>query len=199
MTRHYFWRTLVNCVLPTTFLCLAAVSAWFGPENNLSNTIFGLPAVYIGLALICVALTSIFRAHFNDSVADSLVWAGIFVSGLALISFFAFLHGSQGILCTAPICPDTFTASVSDPRFATPIGASHAAGWIAPDTTEPTVQVDMGVASAVYYSTVTFTTLGYGDFQPVPRMRTLAGIEASIGYGYLGMVIGLLINWGDRR
>lgn len=34
---------------------------------------------------------------------------------------------------------------------------------------------------AVYFSVVTFTTVGYGDFQPVPDMRLMVSIEALIG------------------
>ena len=43
--------------------------------------------------------------------------------------------------------------------------------------------------NALYYSTVTFTTLGYGDFQPQGRLRLVAAIEA-----ILGLLMGAMIT-----
>ena len=199
MPQHHIWPTIVNCLAPACFLCLAALFAGLGAENILSNRILGVPAIYLGLALICVALFSIFRSHFNHSVDDRLVWLAIFVSGIALILFFALLYRTEGILCTAPLCPGTSTVMLSDPRFLTPIGTAHSGDWLPVTPGSGVVQLDQGFVSGLYYSTVTFTTLGYGDFQPVVRMRTIAGIEALIGYGFLGVVVGLLIDLGNRR
>ena len=53
--------------------------------------------------------------------------------------------------------------------------------------------------TSLYFSIVTFTTLGYGDFQPQPDMRLLAATQAILGYIYLGLVVGLLIDTGARR
>jgi len=50
-----------------------------------------------------------------------------------------------------------------------------------------------GFWSYLYFSVVTFTTLGYGDFYPMPYMRVAAGIEAFMGaflIGYFVVVIG---------
>ena len=44
---------------------------------------------------------------------------------------------------------------------------------------------------ALYFSIVTFTTLGFGDFQPVPETRLLAAFQALTGYLYLGLGIGI--------
>jgi len=38
-----------------------------------------------------------------------------------------------------------------------------------------------GFWNYIYFSIVTFTTLGYGDFRPIPHMRLVAGSEAFIG------------------
>ena len=46
----------------------------------------------------------------------------------------------------------------------------------------------MELALCVYYSTVTFTTLGYGDFQPIGWGRAIAGLEALVGYLVLGII-----------
>jgi len=43
--------------------------------------------------------------------------------------------------------------------------------------------------SSIYFSVVTFTTLGYGDLQPTPNMRWLSGIEAFLGAALMAMFI----------
>ena len=47
---------------------------------------------------------------------------------------------------------------------------------------------------AIYFSVVTFTTLGFGDLQPLPGGRIFAAIQALSGYVYLGIAIGLAVN-----
>lgn len=44
-------------------------------------------------------------------------------------------------------------------------------------------------SDALYFSIVTFTTLGYGDFQPHPTLRLAAAFHALIGYTYLGLLV----------
>ncbi|MCY4462313.1 MAG: potassium channel family protein [Albidovulum sp.] len=46
----------------------------------------------------------------------------------------------------------------------------------------------------LYFSVVTFTTLGYGDLQPFPEGRLAAAFQAFSGYVYLGLGIGLAVN-----
>ena len=41
----------------------------------------------------------------------------------------------------------------------------------------------------LYFSAVTFSTLGYGDFQPVKDARPLAAIEAVVGNLHLGVLV----------
>jgi len=41
----------------------------------------------------------------------------------------------------------------------------------------------------LYFSVVTFTTLGYGDFSPKPEYRLLAGAEAVIGAALMAVFI----------
>jgi len=46
----------------------------------------------------------------------------------------------------------------------------------------------------LYFSLVTFTTLGFGDLQPFPQGRLAASFQALSGYLYLGLGIGLAVN-----
>jgi hypothetical protein len=54
-------------------------------------------------------------------------------------------------------------------------------------------------ALAAYFSIVTWTTLGYGDYQPAPALRLLAGLEALLGYIFLGLIVGLAANLVVKR
>ena len=43
---------------------------------------------------------------------------------------------------------------------------------------------------AIYFSSVTFSTLGYGDFAPHPSFRVIAATQALLGNLHLGMIVG---------
>lgn len=60
-------------------------------------------------------------------------------------------------------------------------------GIIGPDNT-PTRPMDY-----LYFSIVTFTTLGYGDFRPSEAARPFAAMEALLGYVMLGLFVSVLI------
>lgn len=47
---------------------------------------------------------------------------------------------------------------------------------------------------ALYFSVVTWTTLGYGDFQPTEAARGWAAFEASLGYVVTAIFVGLLLR-----
>ena len=44
---------------------------------------------------------------------------------------------------------------------------------------------------ALYFSIVTWTTLGYGDFTPPPELRLIAASQALLGYAFFGISVGL--------
>ena len=48
--------------------------------------------------------------------------------------------------------------------------------------------------NSFYFSVVTWTTLGYGDFVPAEPMRLVAALEAFLGYIYMAILVGLLLN-----
>jgi hypothetical protein len=56
------------------------------------------------------------------------------------------------------------------------------------DTTQDGSPVVHNLLSSIYYSLVTFTTLGYGDFQPTPGARPIAALQAVTGYIILGVL-----------
>lgn len=54
-------------------------------------------------------------------------------------------------------------------------------------------------AECLYFSVVTFTTLGYGDFRPTEASRAVAAIEALTGYVFLGVMVGVTMFWLGRQ
>lgn len=64
---------------------------------------------------------------------------------------------------------------------------------VGPDK-EPDLRFDAQPCSNFYLSIVTFTTLGFGDFQPQPFMRLYTAGEAVLGYIFLGLLVGALID-----
>ncbi len=56
---------------------------------------------------------------------------------------------------------------------------------------EGSIIKDKGVC--FYFSVVTFTTLGYGDFKPTKQSRMVAATEAALGYVCLGILVGTVL------
>lgn len=53
--------------------------------------------------------------------------------------------------------------------------------------------------NCVYFSIVTFTTLGSGDFRPLPDSRLFVAIEVCMGYLYFGVLVGVLAAYVINR
>lgn len=47
---------------------------------------------------------------------------------------------------------------------------------------------------SLYFSIVTWTTLGYGDLSPVPDIQLLSAVQAILGYLYLGAIVSVLVS-----
>ncbi|WP_421785351.1 potassium channel family protein [Hyphobacterium sp.] len=52
--------------------------------------------------------------------------------------------------------------------------------------------IQLTTSEAVYFSIVTLTTLGYGDFTPLGDNRMAAASQALTGYVVLGMIVAVL-------
>lgn len=55
--------------------------------------------------------------------------------------------------------------------------------------------VKVSFLDSLYFSATTWTTLGYGDFSPIPRIRHITSIEAVLGYMGLGLWISLISSF----
>ncbi len=54
-------------------------------------------------------------------------------------------------------------------------------------------------SDSLYFSIVTWTTLGYGDFSPTNDLRLIASIQALLGYLSMGLYIGVIVSTLTRR
>jgi len=71
-------------------------------------------------------------------------------------------------------------------------------GVVTPDSNNPSEQ--LGWLNAYYFSIVTWTTLGYGDFRPAnDATKLFVMLEALLGYIYMGVFIGKLIVLGQSK
>ncbi len=48
--------------------------------------------------------------------------------------------------------------------------------------------------NSLYFSIVTFTTLGYGDIQPIESLKLICAVEAILGALFMGLFVGTLVN-----
>jgi Ion channel len=67
-------------------------------------------------------------------------------------------------------------------------------GLIGPDG-----HTDRNHSTALYFSVVTWTTLGYGDFRPTPDARLWAAAEALLGYFISALFIAFLLKNREPR
>jgi voltage-gated potassium channel Kch len=90
--------------------------------------------------------------------------------GAFLIFLYAAAYRTLGIIDTAA------PAAVS-----TAAGAANAAA----------AKAGVGLADSIYFSMITWTTTGYGDFRPDPAARLVAASEALLGYVVMAIIIGI--------
>lgn len=66
----------------------------------------------------------------------------------------------------------------------------------------PTFAAQAGASplDCIYFSIVTFTTLGFGDFRPSESARMFAAFQALLGTIHVGLIVGaVFVAVGDRR
>ena len=61
------------------------------------------------------------------------------------------------------------------------LGISGSSGMVSFNSSHSVSDNLMALANCLYYSVVTFTTLGYGDYTPVGPSKVMAAVEAFAG------------------
>lgn len=134
----------------------------------------GVAITWIFAVITVIAATAPFVAFFDDDAPNVVAWPSIIICGVLMVGTFAYLHAAHGVVCAAAAgCPEAPPGRASPPRV-------------------------NDVWTALYFSIVTFTTLGYGDFQPGAKLRLLAAFQALYGYGYLGLIVAAAFQSASR-
>ena len=55
-------------------------------------------------------------------------------------------------------------------------------------------QGELALFQYIYFSTATWTTLGYGDYCPDRWSQLVASLEALMGYTTMGLIVGFVVN-----
>lgn len=79
-----------------------------------------------------------------------------------------------------------------------PFGGFRPAAAAAPTTVSTVGGWLTAFPDSRYFSTLTFTTLGFGDFQPAGWGRTLVTLETSFGATLLALLVFVLGRWAAR-
>jgi voltage-gated potassium channel Kch len=66
-------------------------------------------------------------------------------------------------------------------------------------TADPSAPVVRSFTTCLYFSAVTFTTVGFGDFVPTPESRLFASVESLTGYVVLGTITAVVFLLLSRR
>jgi hypothetical protein len=184
---------------PLCILLLAfTVFAWLLDAAS----IFGWQsmAVLVGLLAICGTyfyrdVGSVFQFMFNELVLRHMLGHGVIlrrvlISGVGVIMAFALVFVAISTWSGEPASNGVFYTINSTDLPISWDGAEQK------DNKSGTMRRPAGVFAtfrrATYFSTVTFTTLGYGDLLPRGKARFVAGIEALTGALYMSMLVVVL-------
>jgi hypothetical protein len=158
--------------------------------------------ISVGLAAICgwmlySAIDSVFYADPRPVTGDpaEVRWTGVMIFARLL---FLFVLGIQFFRVPPLDAPWQFLSRamlvVFELMAVAVLILAYAQvyrdyGLIDTDSNNP----DHSSATALYFSLVTWTTVGYGDFKPVAAIRLISASEGFVGY--IGMAIFIVAFW----
>jgi hypothetical protein len=173
-----------------TLYVLASIGLvwWYGSPAALMADLktFGQRWEWWVLVLALFVLTLLYRpivtalGHFVGATGlrDSRLWAGLFLAIAMWVwcaGVFAGLYQQLSLLC------DTSASELcaGDRAFSQPL---------------------VHFSDAVYFSTVTLSTAGYGDIVPVSQLaRAMVSVEILIGFGLLGFLLSRVGGFSRER
>jgi len=182
-------------------------------------SLIAFAALYAGLFIIGILITSDSRAHITWSISIAVIWLimtviyafdstnywKIQVSSFILIVFHStiILVLMRFIFTAEQVTADVIYAACAVyfllSFFFVPVyGMLEAA--IPGSFVDNTLSTPVRWQQFVYYSLVTLSTAGYGDILPVNMWaRMLAGLEATIGVLYVAILVARLVSLYEVR
>ena len=98
------------------------------------------------------------------------------ISMCAVVASYAFVYQDVGFDSSNPSDRSSLESHLSSGE--TKIKGTHSG-----------LESGISYLDSMYFSLVTFTTLGYGDMHPKPDYRLLSATQALLGYIYLGLIV----------
>ena len=188
-------------------------------SNGAIVSLIGFAALYAGLFIVGILITSDSRAHIAWSIGIAVIWLVMTVlyaldpasfwkaqvSSFILIVFHTtiIIVLMRYIFTAEQVTADIIYAACAVyfllSFFFVPVyGMLEAAipGSFVDNTLGNAVQWQQ----FVYYSLVTLSTAGYGDILPAnPWARMLAGLEATVGVLYVAILVARLVSLYEVR
>jgi hypothetical protein len=161
---HRYGRATIYVFFPLVNNVVLAISAFFNFDDFTGHSSYCYATVAIAGIGTAIALWG-FKAH---DLGPKPLLCGLIAHCLTIIVVFAGIYRGYGLLYSG-FCDEALYAKVSE------VCVSRSGDWVSP----------------LYFSVVTWTTLGYGDFVPPHDLRLVAAAEALFGYLFFGMVVGL--------
>lgn len=125
----------------------------------------------VPLAAILVVLFFLYTTHcfriLRRGRTDRLVWMRFVLVSMVVLA--TTLLNFASIYRVVGLVPPTQSGSSASPQVCT----------------DP--------ASCLYFTVITWTTVGYGDFTPTPAARPYAALEAIVGYMFMAFFVPTLI------
>lgn len=178
------------------FICVAISNstrstALFGPLKNLvTNSTYefllntSTIAIVAGVVMLTVSIS-----------ADDALWLRVVQSVLFLLAMVFFTSSAIMREVRSPIQRVVYWSVV----IAWVAPASFAAFYLLARDYGECLQNAEGILDYLYFSYVTFTTLGYGDIQPSGFCRGLSAAEAISGYILLGALVAAFSKLPQRQ
>ncbi len=210
MLRYKYGMLLAAQILLSVISPLFSSSVYARPAVDLGITVVFLTAIYvisssrkhfiIGMILMIPTLILTWGIKFYR------VEALEFISLIGSVFFFCYIAWLilADILRTKMVTMDIIAAGISVYLFFgnifgfiyAVIGRVDPNAFTIPATTASYLGDNLSdVSSAMYFSFVTLTTLGYGDITPINDFaRSLAFLEAAMGQIYLTVLIASLVG-----
>lgn len=181
---NFIYSILRHSIFDSIRPFLKLISGW-KPDSTLGSNWRRIFSRFV--LILCVAL--IIEATF--SISRSFAGGFLFASGLIVIGLYYFLD----VVIAIP-----FRASASFPVnifrlfldnllsgcfLILAFSSVYRTSGIDPDTS---------ALNHIYFSAVTFSTLGFGDYSPLGYGKAFAAIEAMIGNLHLGIMVATLFQ-----
>jgi len=163
-------------------------------SSSLVTTI--IVATFVGYVWTCITALNLKRANLQIAgffIVVSLIWLAAIVTG------FATIYRHTGLIPPESDRPNwSEKAGPADKSVATAAPAAPETAITSENATAKDKPIVTTPSAALYFSIITWTTVGYGDFQPTSDSRPFAAFEALSGLIFMGLFIATLAHVGTN-